>query len=349
MSGGALGPALINGVILGLLWVGAAYRGLMAVRMGTRHRRLLAVAAIGLAAATTLFVLRDPLDRIVGVPNLSLLGMRVVGITAGAAGLLWLESRTVSSRRSRGVIFVTAAAIVLLVIAWGLSPIHDAQLTDIATLERGWPTVYGGVLYLYAGYVFAVVGWVALRHVRDIRHTDPAGAFSTGFIAAASVTALILIVLFLINLLIGRPWLHTLRTVLVPAPAVLMITGYVAIPLVAPLIQRLAAAKTIRRTRTLWSALVDRHPEVRLPLPATAKFSQPLLAQRRLIEISDSLEQHTIADARSMSELGAAILTKPVPEGESARSALLRLDPGPWPTPVLHLADAVSHSKEPPR
>lgn len=332
-------------IILVLIWAGAAYRVHMALRRRARHRTLLAVSALGMAAATTLYLGREGLDNWLGVPNVSLLLMRVVGMCAGMTGLLYLQDVRGDGPSIPAIQRTAAASIVTVVIAWIFAPLHQEQLHDIATLPLGWATVYGAVLYFYGAFVFAVCTKVAIAHVRETRHTDPAGAVSTSLIALASVVAIVIIVLFLGNLVAGRPWLHALRTTLVPLPAVLMILGWVAIPLVAPLIRWIAASTTIRRTERLWSALVSRHPEVRLPLPASTHFSRPLRAERKLIEIADSLEHHTIEPARSLLELAQAVTNPPVPGGESARIALMRLDRAPWPRPVLHLADAVSTLK----
>lgn len=326
-----------------LLWTGALWRVRMARLYPSRHRRLMAQAAAGMAAATTLYLYRDALDALLGVPNLALLLMRIVGIFAGMSGLLYLRDIRPAGLGRAAIVQTALAAMVVVTVAWALSPLHDRPLSDIATLPRGWPTVYGAVLYLYGAFVFAICAQVGIQHAKATRTTDPAGAAATALIAAASISALAIILLFLGNLLAGRPWLHTLRTALVPLPAVLMILGYIAIPLVAPVIRWMTARATIRRTRGLWEALVAQHPAVELPLPVTTRFSRALRAERRLIEISDSLEQHTITNVHSLGGLAQAVVHPPAEHGQSARSVLLSVDRSPWPTPVLHLADALDH------
>lgn len=333
-------------LILAVIWCGALWRLWMALRRPSTHRNLLANAAVGMAVATTLYLLRDDLDSQLGIPNLSLLLMRIVGIYAGMTGLLYLREVGSFGPRRRLIVGISVTAMGLLAVAWVFTPIHATQLSDIATLPRGWATVYGAVLYLYAAWVFTVCARTAFQHAREVRRTDPAGAAATALIAAASVVALLIIVLFLGNLLAGRPWLHSIRTALVPIPAVLLIVGVVAIPLAAPVIRWFSARATIRRTEPLWNALVSHHPEVQLPMPATSQFSRTLRAERRLIEIADSLEQHTTPRARSIPELAHAVLAPPDTHGEPARSVLLRIDDSPWPAPVLRLADAITDLTE---
>jgi hypothetical protein len=67
------------------------------------------------------------------------------------------------------------------------------------------------------------------------------------------------------------------------------------------------------------------------------------ISQRRLIEISDALEEVFVDEPRDIDELAQAIVNPPTNTARTqAKEALIRIDPTPWPQPILGLSRAVA-------
>jgi hypothetical protein len=128
-----------------------------------------------------------------------------------------------------------------------------------------------------------------------------------------------------------------------PTSLVLVSAGFLMLPVASKLEHRRHATVQAQALGPLWAALLRRHPQVHLPLTSLTNPGPRFISQRRLIEISDALEEVLVDEPRDIDELAQAIVNPPTNTARTqAKEALIRIDPTPWPQPILGLSRAVA-------
>ena len=100
---------------------------------------------------------------------------------------------------------------------------------------------------------------------------------------------------------IPTPLLDQVSGALFPIALSLYAAGLLMLPLLPALAHRLAARRLAMQLDPLWRLALRHHPHVQLPLRQdrlTRTLDPRLVAQRRLIEISDALEEHHVATGK---------------------------------------------------
>lgn len=300
---------MIRAAALLLLWGAAIYR--VAVTSRTRPavwRTSFTVAMTTVPVATTLFFFRAELDAWWGVPNLAGMASRVV-FAAGAAALnVYLEAlvRQAPRRRVVGVhVGLGGLAGLVMAGAWVVSPVHDAELADLAPLS-GSPAVaaYHATFYAYMIVTLVHLGWFCARQTWTQRQAAAARALSLTLIGLACLTGLPVMLLFLLSAgqaaLGGAPdpRLGAVGNALLPWPLMLLAAGVLALLAVPWCTEVLMLARTAAVLRPLWAELTGRHPQVRLalPLPRLAVRQRLRLREQRMVtEIHDALRHELVA------------------------------------------------------
>lgn len=342
------------------LWSAAAYRANLARTKPAAWRTALALGVCALAIATTSHFNRARLDEWLGLPNATNLGSRLALCVAVASAQLYLlETRrpdaTVARRRA---IYAGAAVTGLAsVIAWIAAPIHRVELPDLADAPRlPASLVYAVTIYLYLAWFQIDIARYAHRSFRGARDSDPPAAAAIALIGASAWAGCAVLLTWTAHStstqVLDRPTplLDRVATVLFPIPLTLFAIGLLALPVTPAISHRLAARRLTLRLNPLWQAILNQHPHVHLRLrqDRVRQTLDPRLgAQRRLIEISDGLEEHHVESPSTMHELARAIASPPVPGGPlTAKDALAQLNGSPWPEPLLSLSDALEATRQ---
>jgi hypothetical protein len=339
---------------VGALWGTAGYRVHLAHRRPAAWRTALALSVASIAAAATGHLVRTRLDEWLGLPNVTNLGSRLALCVAVASAQLYLlEIREPdASRPHRRRITVAAAVMAAVsVAAWTVAPIHAVELADLADAPRHPASaIYAVTIYLYVAWFQVDLARFSHHNVKAARAADPPAAVAVALIGASAYAAIALLLAWtahnLSEQLLDRPTpvLDRLAAGLFPVPIALLALGLLALPLLPQVAHRLAARRLVLRLDPLWHVLVSRHPHVYLP-PRQDRLWQALdprlAAQRRLIEISDALEEHRVEPPLTIHELAKAV-DAPSAQGDlTAKDALVRLDDAPWPQPLIHLSEAL--------
>lgn len=349
-------------VTVAVLWSAAAYRGALAVQKPATWRTSMAVSVAAVAAATTAHVNRLDIDAALGQPNATNLGSRLALCLAVAGGQLYqLDTRqpgAPTSKRRRILLAGTATAAVS-VIAWFAAPIHTVELADLANAPRHPASlVYAVSIYLYLLWFQIDMAQYAHRSYRSAKATDPPAAAAVALLGASAWCGAAVLLIWIAHsgaaqvLGIPTPLLDQVSGALFPIALSLYAAGLLMLPLLPALAHRLAARRLAMQLDPLWQLALRHHPHVQLPLRQdrlTRTLDPRLVAQRRLIEISDALEEHHVAPARTMPELAHAIAAPPVAphDGISAKEALTALDSAPWPQPLITLSTTLKSARRP--
>lgn len=341
------------------LWGTAGYRVYLARRRPAAWRNALALSVTSIAAAATGHLVRARLDEWLGLANVTNLGSRLalcIAVASAQLYLLEIRESDASRPRRRRITVAAAAMAALSVAAWALAPIHDAELVDLADAPRHPASaIYAVMIYLYVAWFQVDLARFSLHNVKAARTKDPPAAVAVALIGASACAAIALLLAWTAHNLSEQllasptPVLDRLAAGLFPVPIALLATGLLALPLLPRVAHRVAARRLVLRLDPLWHALVSRHPHVYLP-PRQDRFRQlldpRLAAQRRLIEISDALEEHGVEPPRTLHELARAVDARPAQSDLTAKDALVRLDDAPWPQPLIDLSKALQADRE---
>ena len=298
-------------VTVAVLWSAAAYRGALAVQKPATWRTSMAVSVAAVAAATTAHVNRLDIDAALGQPNATNLGSRLALCLAVAGGQLYqLDTRQPGAPTSkrRRILLVGAGTAAISVIAWVAAPIHTVELADLADAPRHPASlVYAVAIYLYLLWFQIDMAQYAHRSYRSARATDPPAAAAVALLGASAWCGAAVLLLWIAHsgaaqvLGISTPLLDQVSTRHVPhRPEPVRSRPAHASPAARA---RPPPRRTTARVQLdpLWRLALRHHPHVQLPLRQdrlTRTLDPRLVAQRRLIEISDALEEHHVATAR---------------------------------------------------
>lgn len=346
------------------LWGAGAYRGVRARRRPATWRTALAVSVVALAIAATAHFNRIRLDEWLNISNVTNLGSRLalcVAVASAQIYLLGTRHSDIPDGQRRTIYAVSAATAATSSAAWLAAPIHTVELADLGEAPRHLASfVYIVTIYLYLAWFEVGVARYAHQSFRSARSTDPPAAVAIALIGASAWSGIAVLLMWTthssVAQIVGRstPYLDRMATLLFPVPLTLFASGLLALPALPALAHRLAARRLTVRLDPLWRLIVNQHPHVHLPLRQdriTQVLDPRLKAQRRLIEISDGLEEHQVAMPTTLMELAGA-MGKPLarmPGAVSAKDALTQLDRAPWPRPLISLSDALRSAERSPR
>lgn len=349
---------------MAVLWSAAAYRGVRASRRPAAWRTALAVAVTALATAATAHFNRIRLDEWLNVPNVTNLGSRFalcIAVAGAQIYLLGTRHPDVPDGRRRAIYAAGTLTAATSLAAWLAAPIHTLELADLAEAPRHLASlVYIVTIYLYLAWFQVDMARYAHQSFRSARATDPPAAAAIALIGASAWAGVAVLLLWATHSSVAQstgrstPILDRLATILFPLPLILFASGLLALPVLPALAHRLAARRLTHQLEPLWRLVVDQHPHVHLPLRQdriTRAIDARLSAQRRLIEISDALEEHRVAMPHTLTELARAIGEPPakLPTALSAKDALTQLNKAPWPEPLISLSDTLRATGRPAR
>ena len=293
-----------------VLWAASLYRITLSVRRPrTVWRTAFTVGVTAPALACTVYVLRRQLDGFTGVWNLANLGTHLV-FTAGVVSTqIYVETLYRTNVRPRVLrrhvaVGLTTAAVLLL--TWGLSPIHNRFYDDLAPLAADHLSVVAYNLCFYLFLVWGLTRVTYLCFARGIRRKDPTRTVSlvlTGSACAGGVLALLCWSSSFVSGFLGHPTaaLSNWGDALLPITLATFGAGILTL-LVAPWVVELARCHLHLRTlMPLWIHLTRRWPEVRLDVPPSgdpltrARYRE----QRTIIEIQDALRLEGLEEAQA--------------------------------------------------
>lgn len=326
----------------GLVWVAAFYRLCLSLtQRPTLWRTSFTVALVCCALAFTLYPLRQSLDRALGVPNLASLGSRVILLIGIGFLLVYLSALQVDRVPARLVtsrLAATAAAVVVMVSAWVLAPLHDQTVDDLALRSDALSVVvYGLTAWAFLGWGLVGIAWTCVTRGRTFRRTDPARSVSLLLIGTASLAGLLVVIVWSVALVARHAGsaqaaaLIDIGDVILPWPILVDAVGVLSLVVVPYATALLRAGAQRRRLRPLWFSLIRRFPEVHLPLkPRGGPLTRLETAvQRAVVEIHDALRL-AMVDLPNDEGVGveqlAVALHQTVPGGRPAAEALPRSD-----------------------
>ena len=325
-------------VVVLLAWISTAGRLWATIRFPSRARWYLTVAIALFAINQTLQLNAATFDRLIHVPNISILIGHIALIAVGAAVLLFFDAypdRPAALRRRLAPAVMVA---VIYTACWVLSPIHDHHLSNMAVTSSN--TFHVAVL-VSDGYL---VIWASIMAKRVVQHairrdTD----FSRLGLIVIGIGALERALASLSNIvwvMVSSLSDSTEKLMSDSAYSLAYMASFyvVAGAGLSVLDHGVRMVATNRQLGPLWRALTELTPEVVLPLRKRPPGSAiAFRALRRRIEITDSLFHLTVAacEARAIRdaahpelELGKALragkLTTEIdPEGRVLAGRLL--------------------------
>lgn len=308
------------GLIVLLAWVLVIARLWATVRFPSRARWYLTGAVALFASNQTLQLNAATIDRLTGLPNISILAGRFVLIWVGVAVLLFFDSELGQRPGVARRVIPAAIAAAIVAACWAIAPIHQHHLGVMAITQL--PSIHVALVVsdgylIYWATVLAKRSWLhAIRRDTDFSRL---GLFiiSIGALerALASVNNIIWVVVTALPNGTAQTlsyWSFTLSgmaSFFVAAGAGLSVFTH-----------GFHLVNTHRRLGPLWQELTREAPQVVLPLARTRLPGSGVAfrATRRRIEIIDSLfrlsleagQAATIRNsARPEIELGRAIST----------------------------------------
>ena len=293
---------MILDLTIAVIWLTSIYRLAMLVH----HRRTVwrvcfTASIVAAAVALTLRRFHQAIDHAAGLPNLAELANHLVLVAGLTFLLIYLDALrmpALSTRRIRIYVGLAITVAVTITTAWALAPVHDRGHEDLIPLS--WhPAVVVYCLTFWAFLAFAVfmLGWTCLARGRAVRREDPARSITMVLSGVSGFAAVLVVLLWVIALLGYRhapqasAASRAVANTLLPWPILLAVSGILGLVII-PYVSGLATALwRWRQLHPLWAALVDRHPEVHLPLtPTGGPLSRAeTRTERAIIEIHDAL------------------------------------------------------------
>lgn len=278
-------------VVTIFVWFVASTRVVMTHRSGWHHwRSALTFTTLALAGVVSLYLWRQQLDDLWGVPNASGLIARLL-VVSGLISVQW--SLTWPSRRGRWISgLVGGLSLLVLVAAWSLAPLHTGQVSSYRNL-MSHPAVqlytlafYGEVLVILAQLVCGFWGRCREAAVSE----DRVGCTVFALAAVGCVPIMGTLTAWSADVLLpgGSPIASALGRVLLFIGAFVLAAAMSWIPLGT----WFHAQLDLLQVSSGWSQVVAAHPEVRLRSERWDRLFRPeLVLVRRLIEMEDAREE----------------------------------------------------------
>mgnify|MGYP001167393675 CR=1 FL=1 len=294
-----------------VIWLTSIYRLAILIRQRRTVWRVCFTASIVAAAvALTLRRFHRTIDKAAGLANLAELVNHLILVAGLAVLLIYLDALrmpTLSPRRIRIYAGLAITVAVTITTAWAVAPVHDQGYEDLIPLS--WHPavmVYCLTFWAFLGFAVFMLGWTCLARGRAIRRDDPARSITMVLSGVSGFAAVLMVLLWVVALLTYRQApqasaaARAVANTMLPWPillAVIGILGLVIIPYVSALT---TALWRWRQLHPLWAALIDRHPEVHLPLtPTGGPLSRAeTRTERVIIEIHDALRLTRVDLAR---------------------------------------------------
>lgn len=321
---------------LGLAWIATCYRlWVSASQPRTIWRTCFTVAMVSTATAFTLYRMRAPLDRAVGIWNVSGLAAHLVMVVGIGFLLIYLNSLRIPRVTNRSItIYLCGAGVtcVILVGSWLLAPLHNRPTEDLLTLSAdGWVVIYCIAFWAFVAWALIGMARTCLARGRTFRRDDPARSVSLLLIGAASVAGIPVVVSWSGSILIEHitgletSRLNAVGDAILPWAVLLDAVGVLSLLAVGYLGALAKVWSQWRRLRPLWQSMITRFPEIHLPLHRSGGLLIRLQTrvERAIIEIHDALRVAKVEVAEPstgvlpIDTLAAALLSS----GTGARSA----------------------------
>lgn len=299
-------------VMLTLLSGATVYRVALSVRQPfTVWRTALTVAIAAATVSMSLWVGRQTIDDLVGVPNLTNLLYHCTAVAGLVSALVYVESlrhQALSRRWVRLHAGTGAATALVMTVAWVAAPIHDRFYLDLAPLaDRAPVAVYTAVFYLFM--VWALARQAVFCFTQGLSRADAPRTIS--LVLNGSACSLGAVISALWAAAVARRFstgsdpatLSRIGSLLLPAPLIMLSLGILSMVTVPWALDIVRSYRRLRTLRPQWRVLTELHPEVRLR-PSLVWGPRTWLKtreRRTAIEIEDALRLHRLqqdADGR---------------------------------------------------
>lgn len=315
-------------------WVASTYRIVVSLTQPrTLWRTSFTVVTLSVAVSSTLYLVRAPIDQLLGVPNLAGLLARMV-IIAGVGFLLaYLHTLRVEKVPRSALVryaVIIFCALATLAITWFVGSFRGREADD---LLRARPTATL-VLYCLAFWLVLASGlfataWTCLGRWRTARHQDLAREISLLLISLGAIVGLIVCVLWTASLALTVARLdgsafNEAGDRLLPAASGLVALGVMSLFIVPYVASLVVLWRRSLLLRPLWVALIETYPEIHLNArprggPRTRlQFRQ----ERMIIESLDALRIAPVAGVPP--DLSAVVaVAGPLFQGKTSGADLL--------------------------
>ncbi|MCF3101673.1 hypothetical protein IPZ58_08770 [Streptomyces roseoverticillatus] len=281
--------AWIENAGIAALWSAALVRAPQAVRHREQRPLWFAVVMIALAMSMHLEPVTAVLARLVPGAHWVDLTTHLFSIV-DAAAVLWFIHGAAGRRRHTGVLFGTAAAVMVsLVLLDVLGPVHERNQIAPSRATPSVPDAYWWVFFAFhltADTVCGLVCWSHGRHGTPRLLRYGLRLFGSGILLAS-----VLWLLKLVYLSTRSPVFAPLFSPVTGVEAVCMALG-VALPVFAQVRTHLQYRRSYRGLERLWQDLTTHAPDVVLrPANRIGAAAVPLQLRlyRRVIEIRDAM------------------------------------------------------------